>query len=287
MPVTSDTGELAYLVLADRAVPYLLARVRWPDVAQATSLSNPDWIHDTGLFDLPYDPSAVTVSFTQAASVATSWGRQLHFEAAQDMPSYIRRMPANWSDLSASERHVWGIEFVGRRRAPARRVRLRRSSQGNGNAGVVAGAGEGPGAGAGGQAVDSRSDPAEMTLDLGRVIAERRHHTRVPVDGRAHIRWGPTTISAGLVDLSEGGVQCVLPEAPPVLVPGATLGGPCLLETEVTRWRICLDVAGRITWRRSTGDGTRFGVDFGELGDGEAKGLRQLVTAARRKGSNR
>jgi len=56
-------GDVRYLVLVDRAVPYLLARVRWPDVAQAISAASPDWVEDQGLFDLPYDPSAVTVSF--------------------------------------------------------------------------------------------------------------------------------------------------------------------------------------------------------------------------------
>src|SRR5579864_9344153 len=124
-----DTGEVRYLVLADRAVPYLLARVRWPDVAQAVSARSPDWLEDPGLFDLPYDPSAIAVSFPQAASVASGWGRQLHPGAAEDVPSYMRRMPANWSDLSPSERRAWGIESVGRRHPAPRRVRRLRSSQ--------------------------------------------------------------------------------------------------------------------------------------------------------------
>ena len=117
--MTPANGEVRYLVLADRAVPYLLARVRWPDVAQAISAAQPDWLDDTGLFDLPYDSSAVTVTFPQAAAVAAGWGRRLHAEPAEDVQSYIRRMPANWSDLSRSEQHTWGIEFVGRRHAPA------------------------------------------------------------------------------------------------------------------------------------------------------------------------
>ncbi len=102
----------------------------------------------------------------------------------------------------------------------------------------------------------------------------------MPVDGRAHIRYGHTTISAGLVDLSEGGVQCVLPEAPPVLAPGATLDGPFLLEAEVTTSRICLGVAGRISWNRSIRAGTHFGVVFGELDDGETEGVQRFLVAA-------
>lgn len=125
-PVMSETAELNYLLLADRAVPYLLARVRWPDVAQAISANAPDWLDDPGLFDLPYDPSAVVLSFPQAASVAAGWGRHITAEPAEGVPSYIRRMPANWSDLSPSEQRTWGIEFVGRRHAPDRGVpRLR------------------------------------------------------------------------------------------------------------------------------------------------------------------
>ena len=99
--VTPNTDEVTYLVLADRAAPYLLARVRWPDIAQAITVGSPDWLDDPGLFDLPYDPSAVRVSFTQATSIAAGWGRQLRDEAAEGAPSFVRRMPANWSKLVA------------------------------------------------------------------------------------------------------------------------------------------------------------------------------------------
>ena len=114
--VTLGNGEIHYLVLADRAVPYLLARVRWPDVAQAISAGCPDWLDDIGLFDLPYDPDAVPVSFTQAASVAAGWRRKLGTEPAVNVPSFIRRMPANWSDMTPEERRAFGIDPAGRRR---------------------------------------------------------------------------------------------------------------------------------------------------------------------------
>jgi PilZ domain len=287
--VIPDTGEVTYLVLADRAVPYLLARVRWPDVAQAITVGCPDWLEDPGLFDLPYDPSAITVSFTQAASVAASWGRQLHAEAADGIPSFIRRMPANWSDLSPAERRAWGTEFVGRRRASARHVRRLRSfrakiaassaaAQANGHVGAFAGGGSRPGVD--GPASNGGRRAADVISGLGSVATERRRHVRVPVDGLAYIRCGGATISVGLVDLSEGGMRCVLPEARQVLAAGATLDGPFLLEAGVTTSRTCLDVAGWISWHRSIGVGTNFGVVFGELDDGEIEGVQQLLAAA-------
>ena len=289
--------EVRYLVLADRAAPYLLARVRWPDVAQAITVGSPDWLDDPGLFDLPYDPSAVTVSFTQAASVAAGWGRQLRAGAAEGVPSFIRRMPANWSDLPPVERRAWGLESVVRRRVSARRLRRLRSSQAevgapvspaaraDGHGGALAGGG--PGAGAGGPAANGHGQAADETRGPGSVAAERRRHVRVRVDGRAHIQYGPTTISAGLVDLSEGGVRCVLPEAPPAFAPGARFDGPFLLEAEVTTSRICLDVAGWISWNRSIRAGTHFGVVFGQLDDGETEGVQRFLVAAGSKRGSR
>ncbi len=291
-----DPGEVRYLVLADRAAPYLLARVRWPDVAQAITVGSPDWLDDPGLFDLPYEPSAVTVSFTQAASVAAGWGRQLRAEAADGVPSFIRRMPANWSDLSPAERRAFGLESVRTRRASARRLRRLRSSQAkigasvsaaaqaNGHVGALAGGG--PSAGVDGPATNGRSQMADVTGRPGKVANECRRHVRVRVGGRAHIVCGPATISVGLVDLGEGGVRCVLPEARAALGPGTTLDGPFLLEAEVTTSRICLAVAGRISWNHSTRAGTHFGVVFGELDDGETEGVQRfLVAAGGRRGS--
>ena len=110
---------------------------------------------------------------------------------------------------------------------------------------------------------------------------------RVRVGGRAHIRSGPTTISAGLVDLSEGGLQCVLPEDPQLVPPGATFGGPILLEAETTASRLCLDVTGRISWRRSAGAAAHFGVAFAELADGETDGLQRFLAATNGKGRHR
>ncbi len=248
--VTPGNGEIRYLVLADHAVPYLLARVRWPDVAQAISAGCPDWLDDIGLFDLPYDPNAVPVSFTQAASVAAGWGRKLGTEPAANVPSFIRRMPANWSDMTPGERRAFGLEPVGRRRLPVRRLRRIRASQA------------------------TKSD-----------IAERRHEVRVRVDGRAHIRSGQSTVSAALVDLSAGGMRCVLPDAPLALTAGQKLSGPFLLEGETAGSRVCIAVPGRISWVLDSSSGPHFGVTFGDLNGGEVEGVHRFqVTAGSRRG---
>ena len=79
-------------------------------------------------------------------------------------------------------------------------------------------------------------------------------------------------------------MRCVLPEEPQLVAPGATLGGPFLLEAETTTSRLCLDVTGRISWRRSAGADTHFGVAFAELADGETEGLQRFLAAANGKG---
>jgi hypothetical protein len=66
----------------------------------------------------------------------------------------------------------------------------------------------------------------------------------------------------------------------PVLAPGAALGGPFLLEAEVTTSRICLAVAGRISWNRSIRAGTHFGVVFGELDASQTEGVHRFGVAA-------
>jgi hypothetical protein len=109
---STTAREVQYLVLPDPTNPWLLARVRWPDVFQAISAAEPEWLSDPGLFDLPYDPSSTAVAPEQAAAIAASWGVELPSsdEGAVPGPSLIRRMPANWSELSPAAKRAWSIE---------------------------------------------------------------------------------------------------------------------------------------------------------------------------------
>jgi hypothetical protein len=106
------TPDVQYLVLRDNAGPYLLARVHWPDTAQAISPGCSDWLDDTGLFDLPYEPSAVKVSLAEAGVIAADWGSHVPSGVRPPTPrnTFIRRMPADWSNLTPAERRAWCLD---------------------------------------------------------------------------------------------------------------------------------------------------------------------------------
>jgi hypothetical protein len=119
-------SEIRYVTLNDDAKPILLARVRWPDVAEAISFGCSDWQTDPGLFDLPYDPSGVEITLDRAEEIAAQWGVHLPDgpSVLERRPSLIRRMPANWSDLTSAERRAWSVA-VGPMRRRNRRKRAR------------------------------------------------------------------------------------------------------------------------------------------------------------------
>jgi hypothetical protein len=127
--VSAGRGEVQYLVLPDATNPYLLARVRWPDVYQAISPVRPDWQDDPGLFDLPYDPSSTCVSFAEAALIAADWGAQLSPDETVGTArvELMRRMPANWSDLSPAEQDAWSIVYTKRNKSSAAGDEVRRT----------------------------------------------------------------------------------------------------------------------------------------------------------------
>jgi hypothetical protein len=106
--------EVQYLVLPDASSPYLLARVRWPDVCQAISPVRPDWQDDPGLFDLPYDSNSIPVTREQATAIASSWEARMPADepfGTFEFPM-MRRMPADWSNLSRAEQRAWSIDAM-------------------------------------------------------------------------------------------------------------------------------------------------------------------------------
>ena len=112
--------DVQYFVLPGAASPYLLARVRWPDIAQAISPGRPEWQGDVGLFDLPYAPASRSVTPSEAETIAAQWGAELPHRDHEPVrgPTFFRRMPATWLHPSPAEMRAWFIEgLVGEQRS--------------------------------------------------------------------------------------------------------------------------------------------------------------------------
>jgi hypothetical protein len=124
-------SEIRYVTLTDETTPILLARVRWPDVAEAITLGRSEWQSDPGLFDLPYDRTALEVTASRAQEIATGWGARLPDGPSPvgSRPALIRRMPASWSNLTSAERKAWSLE-LSRVRRHNRRRHARRTPKG-------------------------------------------------------------------------------------------------------------------------------------------------------------
>lgn len=282
----SEMADVRYLVLPDTVSPYLLARVRWPDVAQAISAERPYWQHDPGLFDLPYEPSSATVTPAEAASIAASWGARLS-DPTDPVPFVFRRMPPNWSNLVPAERRAWSLEFVAGRHASAshtahsrsflRKHRhdqsLRRPEPGlGGQMTTLLGV---PG---GEPAPEESPDPlVKGNGHLPMVAAERRRHSRVRLSGRAQIRCGHKMISVDLLNISQGGLHLVVPDARSILESGRTLDAPLWLKDLISGSDISLDVASSVTWHRIVGPTTQLGVVFAQLNDKQAEQVQSFL----------
>jgi hypothetical protein len=246
-------AEVKYFVLANRVSPYLLARVRWPDVAQAITAGCRDWQDDPGLFDLPYDASSAVVTLVQATAIAAGWGASLPSDTTltSSVPPLIRRMPANWSNLSPAEKRAWSLEFV----LTKRRANARHESS--------------PG----------RARRVGLGARLGRrrpVEVERRHDPRLLVGGRAQIRLDGKTVSADLVDLSQGGMHCVVLDAQAVVAAGTRLTSLLVLKGS-SESQIRLNIGGTVTWNSNTGIGSHFGVAFEQLNELQAERVGRLL----------
>jgi c-di-GMP-binding flagellar brake protein YcgR len=106
---------------------------------------------------------------------------------------------------------------------------------------------------------------------------ERRRHARVRVYGRVQFSSGDKTLSANLVNVSQGGVHLVVPDSRSLLGFGRELEPPLLLEDDVSKSRIRLDVASSVTWNEDVGTGARLGVVFAELDSEQVERIRAFV----------
>jgi hypothetical protein len=69
-----DATVITYAVEEADGKPYLLARLRWPDVAEAISPHQTEWKTNRRLFDMLYSSDGAIVSAEEAGRLAASWG---------------------------------------------------------------------------------------------------------------------------------------------------------------------------------------------------------------------
>lgn len=65
---------LSYAVERTGRVPYVLARLRWPDLAECISPKYPEWRTHRRMFYMLYDSSGEIVSEEYARKLADQWG---------------------------------------------------------------------------------------------------------------------------------------------------------------------------------------------------------------------
>jgi hypothetical protein len=107
--------DVRYVVLPNTVNPRVLARVRWPDVAQAITADHPEWQDDPVLFDLPFDLMQ-GVSVAQAAKIAARWGAHLPLDTtARGLGQLSAFVPLTNGDESFAARSQ-PQEVVDRRR---------------------------------------------------------------------------------------------------------------------------------------------------------------------------
>jgi len=290
--------DIGYWALPDSSDPYLLARVRWPDVAEAISPGCPDWRHDTGLFDLPYNRHSRSLTEDEAALWAARWGANLP-EGAGAEPALvlIRRMPATWSNLSPADRRAWALDgvlpHVGRGIRPSWLTRLvawAKATTGTTASVVVPDTAVPSTAMERPSATVSAASPAAVTVapsapamalgDGNGRAEERRRAARVRLQGTVELRLGQRALAAELVDVSESGFHCTVRASQAKPGVGRRLASPVRLATQRREQRLDLDVAGAVSWRRAVAGTTHLGIALEPLDDDQRRRVHEFLAAA-------
>ena len=195
--------------------------------------------------------------------------------------SWAFKMPANWSNLVPAEKRAWSLELVAGRHASASRTRRSRSFFGSRSrrSALEPASRSAASPGVIGSEVVFGESRHLVTNGNGSTAeaAERRRHARMHVRGQALIRIARKTVSANLVNVSEGGMHCVVHDAESVLESGGRLESPLVLEDAGAESQVSLDVVANVSWHKAAGPGTRLGVVFTELADEQAEQLQRFL----------
>ena len=70
-------ASITYIVEPDAKNPWLLARVRFPDLCEAIGPKRPEWTHSLDFMDLVHGSDGEIVTEDEARKLAESWGATL------------------------------------------------------------------------------------------------------------------------------------------------------------------------------------------------------------------
>jgi hypothetical protein len=233
-----------YLALPDKIRPRALARIRWPDLAQAMTAAHPVWKDDPALFDLLHSHAATPITAAQATKIASSWGASLNHETQADSTVRLSdKQPRYWKERKLRpDSTTWGGDGTEPPELPLPSFYMQRS--------VPA-------------AVNGATNGAPKTDDRPPAVAvERRRHTRVGLDGLAQIKCGERTVRAELVDVSPGGLRCIMIDSGPGLDVGTRLSPSLVLEQDRSDTWTSLGVVGTVVWNSRGQFGVHIGVAF-------------------------
>jgi hypothetical protein len=118
----------------------------------------------------------------------------------------------------------------------------------------------------------------------GEDTPDRRRHARVATGGHAEIRSGGKTVSATLMDVSQGGVRWRISDTHSALKVGEQLHPLLVLEGSGPGNRVSLDVGATVMWGNDMEPGAQFGVAFEQLTEEQNEQVQHLLvsSAARR-----
>ena len=103
---------------------------------------------------------------------------------------------------------------------------------------------------------------------------ERRAYERVVADGSVEVRADTTTATGLVLDLSEGGLRCLLHEPLPIRVDTS-------VDVVLSLGSASQSLTGTVVWEKSTDAGHEIGIQFRDASTHALSLVREAVDAAR------
>jgi len=116
-----------------------------------------------------------------------------------------------------------------------------------------------------------------LTVEGPVALRNRRQSVRVPTAGKVLIEAGGKKLPAYLVDVSEGGFQCVLAPGGSLEKKAGHFVAPMVLAHKAVGVKLKLRVNGEVAWNSFGGSGSHIGVSFDDMSRRDVEKIRNYV----------